>query len=322
LKKTKKINMLNELKYPDKLELDQSKLEKCCPPAKPAPPSPPDSDCCYNTWQGDLNQINSDLTAVTKELTFVQRHLTVANERLTRLKTWNDELVTANELALSICRQLEVIESRLSNICKNTDFTTEGIRVLICMIREFYIVVDELQIRYDRLVNCIKCLNNPALSMTQGIGQCLGNYGTALTAVVATRDGLVQLVMEAYSASVGLHEEICDDHGYKRLIAIWQGTLGCRIPCDEGPWGPAEPRQASIPPNMPDPYWLDPILRFPLCNETYVHDINRWYKEEKELVKALNLDVTRLSKRQMHLQSVQQSLVNALKEVSPSVRCS
>lgn len=318
--------MLNELKYPDKLALDQSKVA-CCPPPKHTPPPSQgqDPDCCYNTWQHELHFVNLELTEVNNELTHVTKHLAVATDRLTRLTTWNTELITANDLAFKICQQLEVIEAQLIVVCKNTEATKNGIEFLICMVREFYGGVDELQARYDRLMNCIKCLNNPALTVTQGIGKCLADYGTALTAVVGARDALVQQVMAVYSAAVGLHEQICDDHGYKRLIAIWQDTLGCRIPCEEGPWGPADPapRQGTKPPqNMPDPFWLDPILRFPLCNEAYVHEINKLYRDEKMEVKFLTDQQTGLTKRKLHLTTIQMGLVNALKEVSPSVRCS
>jgi hypothetical protein len=314
--------MLQHLNHPIKPELEEIRID-CCPPPRHTgqPPSPQDPDCCFNTWQYELDAVTKELAKVNSELTHVGQHLQVATDRLNRLSTWNTELVSANDLALKICQQLEVIEAQLIVVCRNTESTKECIEVLICMIREFYVTVDELQFRYDRLINCIKCLNNPALTLTQGIGKCLSDFGTALTAVVATRDALILQVMAVYSAAVGLQRQICDDHGYKRLIAIWQDALGCRIPCEEGIWGLDPARQGAKPPTMPDPYWLDPILQLPICNEAYVFEIDRLYREEKRQVKFLTDEQTRLTKSKNHLTTVQTGLVNGIKEVQPSVRC-
>jgi hypothetical protein len=315
--------MLQRLIYPTNLELDESRIACCPPPKKPnVPPPSQDPDCCYNTWQHELYFVNKELDEVNSSLAHVGRHLTVATDRLTRLATWDTELTYANDLGVKICRQLELIEAQLIVVCKNTESTRKGIEFLICMVREFYVTVDELQVKYDRLITCIKCLNNPALTVTQGIGKCLNDFGTALAAVVATRDGLILQVMAVYSAAVGLHEQICDGYGYKQLIVVWQKVLGCSIHCDDAFWGADPARQGAPPPNMPDAYWLDPILQLPICNDAYVHEINNLYKEEKKLVRDLTDEQTVLTKRKNHLTTVQTGLMNAIKEVQPSVRCS
>src|SRR5579872_7199412 len=165
--------MLNEFRHSNHHhDWDEEKVKRCCPEPPPQP-NPPGSDCCYNTWEWELKKVNWELKEVTNELTHVQKHLAVVTTRYNRLKQWHEELSTANELAFKICRQLEVIEAQLVNICKNTRFTFKAIEILYCMIREFYCTVDILQEKYDCLMNCIKCLNNPALTTTQGIGKYL-----------------------------------------------------------------------------------------------------------------------------------------------------
>ena len=315
--------MLQQLITLEKMELDELVVPCCPPPPHPhQPPQSQDPDCCYNTWQHRLNSIGKDLDEVNSELTYVTSHLTVATDRLNRLTAWNTELVTANDLAIKICQQLELIDAQLVVICRNTKFTKEGIEILICMVREFYETVDIIQSKYDRLINCIKCLNNPALTLTTGIGKCLSDFGTALAAVVAVRDGLIQQVMAVYSVAVGLNRQICNGYGYKRLIEIWQKTLGCGIRCEEGVWGIDPAQRGDKPANMPDPYCMDPILQLPICNEGYVFEINKLFREEKRLVKELTDRQTELIKHKNHLTSIQTGLKNAVKEVQPSVRCS
>src|SRR5579859_2069621 len=227
--------MINEFKYTEQREYDDSKILKCCPEPKPGQSDPPSSDCCYNNWQAELDVVNWELTEVTNELTHAQKHLALVTTRFTRLKTWNDELSSANELAFAVCRQLEIIEAQLVNVCKNTQFTVKGVEILYCMVREFFLTLDQLQAKYDHLQNCIKCLNNAALQPGSGIVKVLTDYGTALTAVLATRDALIVLVMSAMDSAVSLHRQICDGYGYRRLIRMWQDALACGVPCEDGP---------------------------------------------------------------------------------------
>ena len=318
--------MLSKLVYPKdarELRLDESKIACCPPPHEPRqPPAAQDPDCCYNTWQHELDNVNSRLEEVNNHLTHLGKHLAVANDRLNRLTTWNTELNTANDLAVKVCQQLEIIEAQLIVVCRNTDSTIRGIEILICMIREFFVTVDELKVRYDRLIVCIKCLNNQALTLTQGIGKCISDFGAALDLVTATRDALIQQVMVAYSSAVGIHQQICDEHGYKKLISIWQDTLGCRDRCEEGIWGFDPRRSGTKEATMPDAYCLDPVLRLPICHEAYAYEISELLREEKQQVKNLTEQQTSLTKDKNHLTTVQTGLTNAIKEVQPSVRCS
>jgi hypothetical protein len=315
--------MLQHFKYFEQLAL--GKVEVCCPPPKTTPDPPPlqDPDCCYNSWLHKQYFVNKDLAEVNNELDHLGKDLNVVNDRLGRLTAWNTELVTANDLAFKICHQLELIDSQLIEIEINTEATKKSIAILICMVREFYFTVDLLHVRYDRLINCIKCLNNPALTLTAGIGKCLSDFGVALTAVVATRDGLIQQVMAVYSAAVGLHQQLCDgNYGYKRLITIWLETLSCGDRCTEGFWGFNPARQGSKEANMPDAYWPKPVLRLPICNEAYVHKINELYRLEKEIAKELTERQTEKTKRKNHLTTVQTGLNKAIQEVQPTARCS
>src|SRR6202000_2385925 len=119
--------MLNEFIYVEQCDWDETKISRCCPEPPPTQQPPPSSDCCYNTWERELKKVNWELKEVTNELTHVQKHLTVVTTRYNRLKQWHDEMAVMNELAFKICRQLEIIESQVQNICKNTRFTIKAI---------------------------------------------------------------------------------------------------------------------------------------------------------------------------------------------------
>lgn len=315
--------MLNEFNHRRSHDWDHGKIARCCPEPPPTQGNPPSSDCCYETWEWELTKVNRELKDVTSELTHVQKHLAVATTRYNRLKLWHDELTSANELTFKICRQLEIIEAQLANICRNTCYAVKTIEILYCMVKEFYWIVDELQVKYDRIMNCIKCLNNTALTPTVGIGKVLTDYGTALTAVVATRTALVTLLMSAVDSSIKLEWELCDEYGYKKLINHWQETLHCGIPCggdDDGV--KAVPITATIPVRAQEQasevFCLEPIFSFPLCNDPYYKMIWELYEIEKEEVTNLTREVNELSKKQLALTAAQQSLVKALKEVTPS----
>ena len=318
--------MLNEFKHSDHHTWDDSKIARCCPDnPPPATQNPPSPDCCYDTWESELTNVNRQLKDVTNELTHVQKHLAIATTRYTRLKQWHDELTTANELTFKICRQLEVIEAQLANICRNTCYTVKAVEILYCMIREFYYVLDELQGKYDSLMNCIKCMGN-TLPLTSPIGTVLTAYGTALTTVVQTRNTLIPLLMSAVDSSIELEWQICDNYGYKKLIVHWQETLHCGIPCGEAE--PASVRRTPLPSTVPnantleeeseEAFCLEPILHFPICNDPYYREIGELYEIEKEEVRNLTQESNELTKMQLKLTAAQQSLTKALKEVTPS----
>lgn len=285
----------------------------CCEKTK-TPPDP-SCDCCYTTWQCELDRVTRENKLVTKELQHVQKHLDLVTARTTRLKTWFDELTSASDLARKVCHQLEIIEDQVVNICINTEFTVKSIRILFCMIREFYVEVDCLQTRYDCLINCIKCLNNTSISMTQGIGKALSDYGAALTALIATRDNLLKLVMAALAAAEQLHWEICDNCGFKRLIIDWLETLHCGVPCEP------IPIDCDDDDSFTEKECLFPMLKFPICNTSYYCLIDRLYKEDKKKMKELTEEKQKLTKWQLSLQAGQQSLTTALKEVGQTARC-
>jgi len=316
--------MLNEFRHECRPRWDIEKIRRCCPEPPPTHEPPCNPDCCYDVWNWELTNVNIELKDVGYELADAQKHLTVVTTRYNRLKTWHDELTAANELSFKICRQLDLIEDQLESICKNTCFTVNAVEILYCMIREYYYTVDELQEKYDCIMNCIKCLNIPALNTTSGIGKVLTDYGTALTAVIQTRAALIALIMTIVDGALKLHDELCDECGYQLLIRHCMESLHCGVPCGKGEEEEEERRRLPLrgaivrPEPEAEEFCLAPMLQFPICNDPYYRLIAELYVEEKIEVDELTKRVNELTKRQLALQAIQQSLTKALKEVTPA----
>jgi hypothetical protein len=317
--------MLNEFRHECRPRWDIDKIHRCCPEPPPTHEPPCNPDCCYDVWNWELTNVNIELKDVGYELTDAQKHLTIVTTRYNRLKTWHDELTTANELSFRICRQLDLIEDQLDSICKNTCFTVNAVEILYCMIREFYYTVDELQEKYDCIMNCIKCLNIPALNTTSGIGKVLTDYGTALAAVIQARTALITLIMTIVDGALKLHDELCDECGYQLVIRECMEALHCGVPCgreEEFHEETRRPAPVRHPGAQPEPvgeeFCLAPMLQFPICNDPYYRLIGELYEQEKIEVDELTKRVNELTKRQLALQAIQQSLTKALKEVTPA----
>ena len=93
------------------------------------------------------------------------------------------------------------------------------------MIRDFYMQLDYLQIRYTDLTNCISCLNSSDLPETSGIRKRLSMYNDKLQAVITTRTDIMQAIMLAIKSANLLHFNICYPYGLQRIIVMWHERL-------------------------------------------------------------------------------------------------
>jgi hypothetical protein len=316
--------MLNEFKHVGHPGWDEEKIARCCPePAPPCPDPPITSDCCYQIWNWELTTVNWKLNDVTIQLADEQRHLKVVTSRYERLNTWYHELDGVSKLIRDICDQLGIIDSQFENICKNCCYAIDAVEVLYCMIREYYYIVDHLQKRYDRVMHCIKCLNNPALNTTTGIGKVLADYGTALTAVVQTRAALMPVAMGVVDSALALQQQLCDEFGYQRLIKLCKEGLHCRKEEEEESNRPPFP---MMPPHghpggpevEAEGFCLEPILHFPIREDRYFELIDELRIAEKIVLEELTTVVNDLTKEQVSLTAIKASLIKALKEVTPA----
>lgn len=330
--------MLTEHTYQILPENWDSNIKECCD--KENPDDPRGCDCCYDDWVKELKDVKGRYSAVEEKLSQLKKELSLVTERRDKLKKWYDELTTANDLARKICHQLEVLLTQAGKVGTNTYLTVKAIRKLYCMVRDFYMQIDKIKTIFDRLMNCIKCLNNPALAPGQGIMKCLEEYGKKLDVVIATRNDLIKMLMEVIKIACRINKNIEQDFGLSTVITEWKDAFNCEIPCgdttgssnDKGQGQKYQSKGVSQQPQQQQQQQqqetsclgacdLEPIFNFPICNDPYYACVDEQYKKDKARAEELATEVLEESKKKEALLACKTSLEAAIKEVDPKVIC-
>lgn len=238
---------------------DEGRIADCC--TSETPDDPKCGDCCYDTWQEELKQVTKRYDQVNEDAGQLTTRLGFMSDRRGRYKTWKEELDKGEELARKICHQLEIIAGQSEKIWYNSCKAAEAIKILFCMIRDFYVQVDYLKTRYDELWNCINHNHDSSLVKGKGILKCLEEYGVKLDAVIKTRDALIVFILDAIRLSElirnGIYTKCCPGkndeydpcapttpcncnncnenedtgYGFKTIICEWYCAFGCHTPC-------------------------------------------------------------------------------------------
>lgn len=237
---------------------DEGRIDDCC---TSEPEDPKCGDCCYDTWTEELKDVTKRYDQVNEDAQQIQVRLGFMMDRRSRYKTWKDELEKGEELARKICHQLEIIAGQSEKIWYNSCKAAEAIRILFCMLRDFYTQVDYLKARYDELQNCINHNHDSSLVKGKGILKCLDEYYAKLDAVIKTRDALITLILDAIKLSElirnGISTKCCPGkndeydpcspsdpcncnncnesedsyYGFKTIICEWYCAFGCHKDC-------------------------------------------------------------------------------------------
>jgi hypothetical protein len=310
------------------------KIKDCC--NKENPDDPKGCDCCYDTWQDELKDVKTKYSASEEKAKQLKDQLSIVIDRRDRLKNWYDELTKANDLARKICDQLELLLTQAEKVGINTNLTVKAIKTLYCMIRDFYMQVDLIKAKYDRLMNCIRCLNNPAFAPGVGIMKGLEEYGKKLDALIATRDELIKMVMTAIKMAARINKNIVPAYGLTTVIGEWTDALHCDIECNgttEGSSTTATVQKTSTkgtPPALPPhetetsclgPCDFVPMFQFPICKDPYYACVDEQYKADKATAENLAKQLLEETKKKEALLACKQSLESAIKEVDPKARC-
>lgn len=258
---------------------DKDKIKDCC--KTNTTDNPPCDDCCYDTWSDEVKQVAKRLKAKQEESAQLQKKLEFLNWRRDKFKTWLTELETAQKMAQDICRQLELIAAHSNKIWSNSFLAVKAIQLLFCMIRDFFMQLDYLKVRYEILQKCIDKNTDPSLIKGQGILKYLDEYGFKLDAVIKTRDDIIKAAVDAVRLSNLLRNNIstrewpfneyipcqttydpcskehhppCPDpnsnhvhYGFKTIICEWFRLFNCEEKCcdDENPVQPRHNQQIS-----------------------------------------------------------------------------
>lgn len=284
--------------------------------------NPSGCDCCYDTWKAELKVVSRDYSKLSEQSYQLTEHQKfVAGER-DKLKVWKDDLEKTNLLAKILCDQFKVISSQTEKICTNSEKSSRSIEILFCMIRDLYEQTDLIVTIWNQIDNCIKCLNSDDLPPDSGIRKCLGLYMVKVEAVLKTRTELIKSIMAAVKIATVLHEGICSEYGFHKVITEWSEILNCDEKCS----GSAEPLDPCADKSKMDEESLakcklKPILTLPICNDSYY----AWVKEkyDKDVVEAdkLSDDLVEINKKKEGLAACLSSLTAAIKEVDPKELC-
>ena len=306
----------------------EPKIKECCDLSTQDDPG--GCDCCYDKWRIELKEVNTKYSAAVEAASQLKSQLAVITDRRDKLKNWYDELTKVNELARQLCDQLDIILTQSKKIAINSSLTVEAIKKLYCMFRDFYMQIDLIKTKYDRLINCIKCLNNPALAPGQGIMKALEEYGKKLEIVIATRDAIIKALMEVMAIACRIKNNIEENYGLVTVIKAWKVVFKCWISCKDnnGPCDDDEEEEENEKhtdeeegENCLGSCKLDPVFIFPICKDDYYKCLDDMYLADKAAAEKLNEDLLKENKKKESLLACKQSLEAAIKEVDPKILC-
>lgn len=298
------------------------KISDCCKSKDPS--EVPGGDCCYDTWQDELKEVQTEVKEVTEDAKLCKDQLTIVVERRDKVKTWVDELTTIDELATKICDQLELLMNQANSISRNTGKAAKAIHILYCMIRDFYNQLDLIRSKYDELINCIKCLNNPILEDGKGIVKCLEDYFAKLDAVQKTKENIIKLVLTAIHLSHKIDENLDDDFGLQQIIGCWQNIFDCDEDCEDNSSGQQSKQEKQKTQKGHcldvDADW-DPLISLPICNDPYYKCLKKRYEDDLKKTKEIAKSLKEKNKKKEKLMACKISLEAAILEVDPKNRC-
>jgi len=306
-----------------------TKIKDCCDPAN----NPPDtssgsSDCCFDEWTKELKSYNSKHSAADKLVTTLNTRLTHIGNQRDMWKAWRDELDKVCEASKSICHQLDVLLHHVTRTDQNIDQTYRAIKLLYCMIKDFFIQIDCLKTSYDYLVTCIKSGNNPVLVPGQGVMLLIEDYGKKLDAVIATRDGLIEAIIKSISLINSIHKSVGHkDHKYglNFILQEWKTAFSCdgKKDDDEPKWIDYYQESTPRPEGEFENIGLEPMFRFPVCESWYYKKIVRKYGEDNEEYTKLSKTVKEETKKLESLKALIDGLNSVISDpnVDPAKRC-
>jgi hypothetical protein len=332
--------MLTQSDYkPIDQDWDKDTILDCC---KTNDPDQPCNDCCYDSWQEELNKVNPSYNAIIEKTALLQSKLDFITSRRDRYKAWIEELDKAELLAREICHQLKLIAAQTDKIWYNTCKAEEAVQILFCMLRDIFMQIDELQAIFDNLDNCVRKNNAQGLNKGEGIFKYLEEYRTKLLATVKTRDEVIKnIVLAIRLASLlrnGISTRDCDCepsydpcaenqepchtlngtvyYGMKALICEWYNEFACDTDCTEKSSSQTKTYAGSESHECE----LKPIFDFPICNNTFKDEIQTWLDKDIADRNDLLEELNKAKMKQQSLLACKNSLDQAIKAVDPA-RC-
>jgi hypothetical protein len=316
---------------------DKDAIQNCCK-TKPTGDCKCD-DCCYDSWNDELNQISSAYNIAVENAQQLQNKVDFTTSRRDRYKGWITELDKAEMLARDVCDQLKLTAIQSDRIWYNACEAVNAIEILYCMITDILMQVDDLKKTCDDIDNCVNRNNDPCVNKGQGILKYYGDFKTKLDATVKTRDDLIKNIIDAVATANLITNGIstkdckckdippynpCDQnpqpcappannvyyYGFKTIICEWYYGFACDKDC------------TPTTPQNPPPCDCDfPTFDFPICANSYRWKVQGWVDTDTGLLSTLTVDLSNAKIRKEGLLACRNSLDIASKAVNPKDRC-
>jgi hypothetical protein len=313
------------------------------------------SDSCYDTWQDELKSVTRDVAKTEEHYVQAKKMMDFATSKRDRLKKWIDELDAAEDGARKICNQLEIIGGQSEKIWYNSVKSAESIKILFCMIKRFYLHVDEIQLRYEALENCLKQNNNPALEPGKGLMKFITDYGMKLANVINTRDAIIKASVNAIRLSNLIRNsmstrecppnyDLCSKepsctksnnvvgpayYGFKTIVCEWYFAFECDKRCEDidGGCNGDDEKKENMYDRNPSSHLcgkhceLEPVFEFPFCNNSYKTELKNGFDDAERKAKEAEVNVKSAIIKREALAACKLSLEKAIKAVDPKARC-
>lgn len=344
--------MLTKHQYQDIVTgWDKETILDCC--KKENPGDPTCVECCYDTWQTELKTVIQKYNSVKEKADQIQKKLAFVTDRRNKYRKWLDEINNAQELALGICNQLELIALQSDKIWYNSCKAVDAVETLFCMIRDFFMQLDLVKTQYDDLQNCITNNTDPSLVKGQGILKSLDDYKAKLDIVIKLREDIIKNIVTAVKIANLIRNNIstkdCNYEGYvpcppnpkpcavdnnntfygfKTVICEWYNDFACDVPCVDAS-ATSTNTESKTPPDISviqddcgdENCELLPTFDFPICNNTYKACVQKWLTADEAAYKQLTADLQDANKDKEALTACKNSLDKAIKAVDPKLRC-
>ena len=332
---------------------DKDTIRDCCNTVNPGDPTC--VDCCYDTWTAELKTVTQKYNSAAEYATQLQNKLTFISDRRSRYKTWDTEILSAQDMAMSICNQLELIAVQSDKIWYSSCKAVLAVETLFCMIRDFFTQIDLIKTQYDDIQNCLSNNSDPSLVKGQGILKALDDYKAKLDIVINLRDDIIKNIVTAIQISNLVRNNIstrdCSDdtfkpcadkmtpcagdgvfYGFKTVICEWYKAFSCAVPCtDSGTTGTTTTSTTPMPSATSTPIIesdcvdgnceLLPTFDFPICNNTYKVCVEKWLAADDASYKEITGQLQQANIDKEALTACRNSLTKALKAVDPKARC-
>lgn len=330
---------------------DKETILDCC--TKQTPDDPTCIECCYDTWQDELKKVTQQYNSAKENADQLQKKLAFITDRRNKYRKWLDELNNAQDLALDICNQLELIAVQSDKIWYNSCKAVDAIEILFCMIRDFFMQIDSIKTQYDDLQNCITNNTDPSLVRGQGILKSLDDYKAKLDIVIKLKDDIIKNIIAAVKIANLIRNNIstkdCPDkdhpydpcadnptpcvgddysyYGFKTVICEWYNAFKCDEACVDTATTTTTESKTQSGTNViesdcgDDSCELLPTFDFPICNNSYKTCVQNWLTADETMYIDLISQLQKANKQKEALTACKNSLDKAIKAVDPKERC-